>query len=165
MLLMRTNWVSASAIYYGYCNIFPETVEAKTGMDSLLVAVASRTYPKSPWKTWGVPGVPDKFTLDESFFVARRVERLEGYIQILVKRLLKCRELQHAGVACIEEQVKKWNVMLANTMSKFDAIIFAAESIKEFNMDFFRSHPYCKNVIDKPLVELKVLRISGDDNT
>ena len=104
--------------------------------------------------------IPHKFPFDEGFVNARRVKRLEWYVQILVKRLLNGGKLQHVqrGIS-IEKQIRKRDATFANTISKFDSISFAVESVKEFQEGTFGSTPDGKNVINKTLVQLKVLRV------
>ena len=88
------------------------------------------------------------------------MKRLEWYVQILVKRLLKGEKLQHfrRGIY-IEKQIQKRDATFANTISKFDSISFAVESVKEFQEGTFGPTPYGKNVINKTLVQLKVLGV------
>ena len=57
------------------------------------------------------------------------------------------------------KQIQKRDATFANTISKFDSISFAAESIKEFQEGTFGPTPDGKNVINKTLVQLKVLRV------
>ena len=61
------------------------------------------------------------------------MKRLECYVQIFVKRRLKGGKLQHVrrGVS-VEKQIQKRDATFANTISKFDSISFAVESVKEF---------------------------------
>ena len=88
------------------------------------------------------------------------MKRLEWYVQIFVKRLLKGGKLQHVrrGIS-IEKQIQKRDATFANTVSKFDSISFAVESVKEFQEGTFGSKPDGKNVINKTLVQLKVLGV------
>ena len=81
------------------------------------------------------------------------MKRLEGYVQIFVKRLLKGGKLQHVrrGIS-IEKQIQKRNATFANTISKFDSISFAIESVKKFKEGTFGPTPDSKNVINKTLV-------------
>ena len=87
------------------------------------------------------------------------MKRLEWYVQILVTRLLKGGKLQHVrrGISR-EKQIQKRDATFANTTSKFDSISFAVESVKEFQEGTFGpTTPDGKNVINKTLVQLKVL--------
>lgn len=82
------------------------------------------------------------------------MKRLEGYVQIFVKRLLKGGRLQHVGRGIsIEKQVQKRNATFANTISKFNSITFAVESIKKFQEGTFGPTPDSKTVINKTLVQ------------
>ena len=82
------------------------------------------------------------------------------YRLLLVKRLLKGGKLQHVrrGIS-IEKQIQKRDASFANTISKFDSISFAVESVKEFQEGTFRPTPDGKNVINKTFVQLKVLGV------
>ena len=81
------------------------------------------------------------------------MKRLEGYIQIFIKRLLKGGKLQYVqGSISIEEQIQTRNATFANTISKFDSISFAVESAKKFQEGTFGPTPDSKNVINKMLV-------------
>ena len=84
------------------------------------------------------------------------MKRLEWYVQILVKRLLKGGKLQHVrrGIS-IEKQIQERDAIFVNTISKFDSISFAVESVKEFQEGTFGPTPDGKNVINKTLVQLK----------
>ena len=68
-----------------------------------------------------VSSIPHKFPFNEGSLIARRMKRLEWYVQILVKRLLKGGKLQHVrrGIS-IEKQIQKRDATFANTISKFD---------------------------------------------
>ena len=93
---------------------------------------------------------------------ARRVKRLEWYVQILVKRLLKGGKLQHVrrGIS-IEKQIPKRDATFANTISKFDSISFAVESVVKESQEgtFGPTTPDGKSVINETLVQLKVLGV------
>ena len=64
--------------------------------------------------------IPHKFPFNEGFLIARRVKRLEWYVQILVKRLLKGGKLQQVrrGTSIekffIEKQIQKRDATFAN---------------------------------------------------
>ena len=58
-----------------------------------------------------------------------------------------------------EKQIQKRDATFPNTISKFDSISFAVESVKEFQEGTFRATPDGKNVINKTLVQLKVLGV------
>ena len=59
----------------------------------------------------------------------------------------------------IEKQIQKKDATFANTITKFDSISFAVESVKEFQEGTFGPTPDGKNVINKTLVQLKVLGV------
>jgi len=83
------------------------------------------------------------------------VKRLEGYVKIFVERLFKGGKLQHVrrGIS-IEKQIQKRNATFAYTISNFDSISFAVESIKKFQEGTFGPTPDSKDVIIKTLVQL-----------
>jgi len=83
------------------------------------------------------------------------VKQLKGYVKIFVKRLLKGGKLQHVrrGIS-IEKQIQKRNGTCANTISTFDSISFAVESVKKFQEGTFGPTPDSKDVINKMLVQL-----------
>jgi len=83
------------------------------------------------------------------------VKRLERYEKIFSKRLLKGGKLQHVqrGIS-IEKQIQKRNAIFANTISKFDSISFAVESVKKFQEGTFGPTPESKDVINKTIVQL-----------
>ena len=58
----------------------------------------------------------------------------------------------------MEKQIQKRDASFANTISKFDSISFAVESVKEFQEGTFGSTPDGKNVINKTLGQLKGAR-------
>ena len=80
--------------------------------------------------------------------------------EIFVKTLLKGGKLQHVrrGIS-IEKRIQKRDATFANTISKFDSISFAVKSVKEFQEGTFGPTPDGKNVINKMLVQLKVLGV------
>ena len=83
------------------------------------------------------------------------------HVQILVKRLLKGAKLQHVrrGIS-IEKQFQKRDATFTNTICKLDSISFVVESVKEFQEGTFGpTTPYGKDVINKTLVQLKVLGV------
>ena len=57
------------------------------------------------------------------------------------------------------KQIQKRDATFANTISKFDSISFAFESFKEFQEGTFGPTSDDKNVINKTLVQLKVLGV------
>ena len=63
--------------------------------------------------------------------------------------------MQHVrrGIS-IEKQIQKRNTTFTNTISKFESISFAVESIKKFQECTFGPTPDSKNVINKTLVQL-----------
>ena len=55
--------------------------------------------------------------------------------------------------------IQKRDATFANTISKFDSISFAVESVEEFQEGTFWPTPDGKNVTNKMLVQLKVLGV------
>ena len=73
--------------------------------------------------------------------------------------------MQHVrrGIS-VEKQIQKRDATFANTISKFDSISFAVESVKEFQEGTFGPTPDGKNVINKTLVQLNVLGVICDSS-
>ena len=58
--------------------------------------------------------IPHKFPFNGGFLIARRVKRLEWFVQIFVKRLLKDGKLQHVRRRIsIEKQIQKRDATFA----------------------------------------------------
>ena len=79
---------------------------------------------------------------------------------ISVKRLFKGGKLQHVrrGIS-IEKQIQKRDATFASAISLFVSNSFAVENVKKFQEGTFGPTPDGKNVINKTLVQLKVLGV------
>ena len=105
---------------------------------------------------------PHKFPFNEGFLIASRVKRLEWYVQIFVKRVLKGGKLQHVrrGIS-IEKQIQKRDATFANTISKFDSIslLRAFRNSKRVPDGYQGPHQMAKMSSIKRLYSLKVLGV------